>query len=728
MTEIGKFVFYRTYSRWIEKEKRRETFKEAIRRAVEYNVGIGVKEMALKYRNDDIEYWKKEAENLFDNIFNLKQFLSGRTHWVGGADTKIAEKFPLSNFNCAFTNVEKWNDLGELFYLLLIGTGVGFKCTKEMAKKIHPVRRDYKIIHAEFEPMPKEERIENTLVTDLNNGFLKIYIGDSKEGWVDGLKFFFQIITLSEYDHVKTIKISYNSIRPKGERLKTFGGMASGYESLKEMFVGIDNVLKNNIDKDLADLELCHRENDIEYFSVRPIHILDIGNLIGNNVVVGGVRRTAEIFLCDPDDWEVILAKYGINGLWKEDSQKRHEDTGNALELLGVKPKWWDEYEFYNADARPLHHRRMSNNSIAFNEKPKKELLDLIFRLIEDNGEPAFVNLEEANRRRPNCQGFNPCVEILLDNKGVCNLTTLNVLSFVNLETKKIGKSILEAQKMSVRAGMRMTCLNMEMENWDTVQKRDRLIGVSLTGWKDAMGAIDATEEDEKRIAEVLKEVAIQESIEYAKKLRIPQPLLVTTVKPEGTLSQVAGGVSSGLHVSHAPFFIRRIRINAEDALSKVCKELGWNINPEVGTDGKDYEEKMQNARTIVIDFPVKSFAKQTRNNITLQDQFDTYFMFQNVYTEQNSSNTIYVRKDEWQKACDIVYNNWDNFVGVSFLEYDGGSYQLMPYEEITEEEYNNLKDNMQLFSYELLAKYENGNLDELEGAENCESGACPIR
>src|SRR5690554_7488922 len=67
----------------------------------------------------------REAEELFDNIFNLRQFLSGRTHWVGGADTKVAEKFPLANFNCSFIEITKWNDLAELFYLLLVGTGVG---------------------------------------------------------------------------------------------------------------------------------------------------------------------------------------------------------------------------------------------------------------------------------------------------------------------------------------------------------------------------------------------------------------------------------------------------------------------------------------------------------------------------------------------------------------------------------------------------------------------------
>jgi ribonucleoside-triphosphate reductase len=108
-------------------------------------------------------------------------------------------------------------------------------------------------------------------------------------------------------------------------------------------------------------------------------------------------------------------------------------------------------------------------------------------------------------------------------------------------------------------------------------------------------------------------DAARNEADEYAKKLRVSSPLLVTTVKPEGTLSQVAGGVSSGLHHSHSPFYIRRIRINSTDPLAKVAKDLGWNVNPEVGTAGETFEEKMQNARTLVIDFPVESGAEELK-------------------------------------------------------------------------------------------------------------------
>lgn len=182
MTELGQFVFYRTYSRWLKDVKRRETFKEAIARAVEYNVGISIQQFIKNGFEVPIDKIRTEAETLFDNIWNLRQFLSGRTHWVGGADTKVAEKFPLSNFNCAFEEINKWEDISELFYLLLIGTGVGVACTKEMARNLPPIRRDYTLTHSEYKPVKKKERLERTKINVMDNGYAKIYVGDSKEG------------------------------------------------------------------------------------------------------------------------------------------------------------------------------------------------------------------------------------------------------------------------------------------------------------------------------------------------------------------------------------------------------------------------------------------------------------------------------------------------------------------------------------------------------------------
>lgn len=735
LTELGEFVYYRTYSRWLDSKGRREYWHETVKRAIEYNMALEYKHLLKIGFKANLKAMRDEARSMFKSIYETKQFPSGRTLWLGNANEKVNKNFALGNFNCSFLNIASWSDLGDLFYLLMVGTGVGFKSTKKLAKGMKPIRTNTKLLHSDYKPVEVEQRLENTKVVKMDNGFAKIYIGDSKDGWVNGLREYFTLITEEENEDIHTVKISYNSVRPKGERLKTFGGTASGHEPLKEMFEGIDKVLKNQIDTYLEPIETDEKG----YGKVRPIHILDIGNLIGANVVVGGVRRTAEIFLFDNDDYESMFAKYGINGIWTDKQLAHHKKVSGLLEEQGIKPVWFDNLKEIGDQRAGFDHRRMSNNSIAFETKPSKEDLHIVFELLQGEGEPGFINLEEARRRRPNAEGINPCAEILLDTYGVCNLSTINVKAFViedsNGKKRLDLEGLYEAQRISTRIGVRMTLSTLEIPHWDAVQQRDHLIGTSLTGWQDALSLAGYSDEDEVELMQALRDVSRKESDRYAMELRIPTPLLATTVKPEGTLSQVAGGVSAGVHMSHSPYYVRRIRINSTDPLVQVAIELGWTIHAEVGTlgfmneDDLRSQEAIDSARTLVIDFPVESGASRTKDDTTVKEQLDTYFRFQEHYTEHNSSNTIDVKPHEWGEAEEIIYGNWDNFVGVSFLAHDGGTYKLAPYEAISEEEYHERKDKMKPFDGSILRKYEFSETEfDEESMESCSSGVCPIR
>lgn len=117
----------------------------------------------------------------------------------------------------------------------------------------------------------------------------------------------------------------------------------------------------------------------------------------------------------------------------------------------------------------------------------------------------------------------------------------------------------------------------------------------------------------------------------------------------------------------------------------EVIKKAHWRIHPESGTPGETEEERMVNARTYVIDFPVSSHAKTTKTDLTIHDQLETYFTYQKIYADHNCSNTISVKSDEWDQLPQLIYHQWDNYLGITFIPLDGGHYQLMPYEACTE-------------------------------------------
>jgi ribonucleoside-diphosphate reductase alpha chain/ribonucleoside-triphosphate reductase len=416
--------------------------------------------------------------------------------------------------------------------------------------------------------------------------------------------------------------------------------------------------------------------------TLAPVDVLDIANLIGSAVVVGGVRRTAETGIGGPDDEAFWTAKQNLTP---------------------------DKY-----------HRFLSNNSVFYEDKPSVETLHRQFETLKNEGEPGFYNAHAARKRRADAEGMNPCFEILLANRGMCNLTTVNVTAFVTPEGNVDLPMLLEAQRLSARAGYRMTCVTLELDAWDDVQKRDRLEGCSLTGWQDAVEAANLSPERQVAILTALRTTARSASNAYADELGTPRSLLVTAVKPEGTLSQVAGGVSAGLHVAHSPYYIRRIRISADDPLAKVAMSLDWPVVPEVGQTWAD-------AKTLVIEFPVASPSKRTKYDVTAIEQLETYRMFQTHYSEHNSSNTITVRDEEWGDVERWIGENWDYVVAVSFLKLDGHVYDLAPYEAITKDEYERRRAAMKPFDPELLRRFERGEDFDI-GDDGCDNGSCPVR
>ncbi len=650
MDELAKFVYIRTYSRWLPDKNRRETWKETCARAINGNCSYLPTEDG-------------EPEKLFDNMFNLRQRISGRMLWMGG--TEALDKTPLAAYNCSGIVIDNINAFHELFYLLMVGTGVGCRVLKEDVSKLPQFDTAKKLYHVKT-PVPQGTTLERTKVSNYGSSII-ITVGDSKEGWCEALTAYLN--TMAD-DTTKSISIDYSYIRPQGAPLKTFGGYASGYTSLKEMFEKLNKIITEESTNG----------------KLRPLNVSDMCNIVGQNVVAGGTRRTAELILFSPDDEEMLHAKENLD---------------------------------------PEHYfRYMSNNSMYLEDKPTKEELRKLMLSIKETGEPGFINVKAAKERRADFAIVNPCCEIMLPNKAVCNLTNINVSKFFDERGNVMVPQLKEACKLSARACYRLTEPELELEGWSEIHHRDRLIGCSITGWQDAV-ADNMTKLEQGVLLTLMKTWIKDAANEYADENNLPRPVLYTTVQPDGTGGLISG-CSAGIHYNHSPYYFRRVRISTNSPLYQAIKNLdGWQIDNEVGQD--------DNGNTKVITFPCKSNSRITKYNVSAIEQLEQYKMMQTHYVDHNTSITVTVKDDEWDAVTDWLDKNWDCVVGISFLSLNQDYYPLMPYEECTEKQYLELKSKMVPFDQELVNKYEFelqtvGKDFEIDESGECEDGHCPVR
>lgn len=671
MTEVGMFTFLRTYSRYIPEKKRRETWRETVERAVAWSISL------------DDGATGVELENLFDAVFNLHIQLAGRTLWTGG--TEVSEKYPLSNFNCTFTTIENIDDLCDLFYLSMLGSGVGFSVEEKYVRKF-PLVREIDVIHGDYDGKPKNERAEHSSLK-VESGIAVLEIGDSKEGWTEALKMFFEVHTNPMYNAIDELLVVYDNVRPKGERLRTFGGFASGHEYLQRMFEKIATIISER-DTARGIVPKGYRKPTGKYFKLKPIDMLDICNIIGENVVSGGVRRTAQISLFDNTQDLLIDAK---SNLYMQD------DAGN-----------WVENE-------EIIHRRLSNNSILYYSKPSLNELIKRIETIKTTGEPAFINAEQATRRFKEFQGVNPCAEILLRSKECCNLVAVDLALAYRDGCGQMR--MCDLFRLATRHCFRITTLDLELPRWREVLHEDRLLGVSLNGLIDYKNMSGKSNEELGRRLREFREYAHIFMKDYAEELGLNPSKNVTTIKPTGTQS-LLGGMSAGVHNQWGEYFIRRIRLSKFDPIYNAMKEMGYKMVQDTGSED-----------TYVVEFPCKSSAKRTINEISAIEQLEMYKLTMENYTDQNTSCTINVGSDEWEDVASWMYLNWDSVVGVSFLHKTENYFPLLPYEAITKEVYEEMISKQPKFRPEIVDKHDDtGEEFDISNDKSCATGHCPLK
>jgi len=385
----------------------------------------------------------------------------------------------------------------------------------------------------------------------------------------------------------------------------------------------------------------------------------DICNQIAEIVVVGGVRRSSQISLSDLDDKDMRHAK---------------------------------EWPF------PIK-RAMANNSAVFREKPSAAqfLKEWASLALSGTGERGIFNLSAAQSRAPSrryaplIQGTNPCGEIMLRDMEFCNLSEVVVREEDDLDT------LLDKVETATWLGViqsTFTDFPYLRKEWKRNCDVERLLGVSLTGQMDNPSILTS------EALKALKSRVLRISRKAANVLSVNVPVATTCVKPSGTVSQLVDS-ASGVHPRYSQYYIRRYRIAARDPLFMMMKDAGIKAHPENGQTEED-------ATTWVLEFPVKSpEGCMTRKDVSALDQLSHYKNLQHNWCEHNASMTVYVRDDEWFEVGNWVYKNWDIINGVSFLPYDGGKYELAPYEEIDARTYERLIKKLPVIDYTQLSKYE---------------------
>jgi len=405
----------------------------------------------------------------------------------------------------------------------------------------------------------------------------------------------------------------------------------------------------------------------------------DICNQIAEIVVVGGVRRSSQISLSDLDDKDMRHAK---------------------------------EWPF------PIK-RAMANNSAIFREKPSagEFLREWAALALSGTGERGIFNLDSAQKKAPSrryaplIQGTNPCGEIMLRDMEFCNLSEVVVRAEDDLDT------LLDKVETATWIGViqsTFTYFPYLRESWKRNCDVERLLGVSLTGQMDNPSLMTS------EALSALKSRVLRISRKAAKLLGVNVSVATTCVKPSGTVSQLVDS-ASGVHPRWSQYYIRRYRIAARDPLFKLMKDSGMKCHPENGQSKKD-------ATTWVVEFPVKSpDGCLTRKDVTALDQLKHYKNLQHNWCEHNASMTVYVRDDEWFEVGNWVYQNWDIINGVSFLPYDGGKYELAPYEEIDARTYERLIKKLPRIDYKQLSKYELNDNTQGKAEYACVGDKCEI-
>jgi len=610
---LSEITVHMKYAKYIPELQRRETWEELVTRNMEMHI--------RKYPQ-----LETEIKDAYELVFAKKVLPSMRSMQFAGKSIEVS---PNRIYNCAYAPIDDHRVFGEIMFLLLGGTGVGYSVQKHHVDKLPEVRK------------PNQNKTKRYLIPD------------SIEGWADAVK----ILMKSYFTGGPVIRYDFSDIRPKGARLVTSGGKAPGAQPLRECLVKVQGIL----------------DGVEEGQKLTPIQVHDIVCHIADAVLAGGIRRAALISLFSADDSEMIACKSG---------------------------NWWE--------TNPQRGRANNSAALIRHRITKEYFMDLWKRVEASGaGEPGIYLTNDKD------WGTNPCCEIALRPYQFCNLTEINasdIESQEDLNRRTAAASLIG----TLQAGY--TDFHYLRDIWRKTTEKDALVGVSMTG----IGSGVILNYDLTEAADIAKQVNKQ----IAEAIGIKPAARVTTVKPAGTTSLTLG-TSSGIHAWHNDYYIRRIRVGKNEAIYTYLQVY----HPELIED-----EYFRPHDTAVISIPQKAPQGAILRN---ESPVDLLERIKKVHLDwvkpghisgmntHNVSATVSIKEDEWETVGEWMWENRDHYNGLSVLPYSDHTYIQAPFEDCTEEKYEELMTS--LTAVDLMKVIELEDNTNLKGEAACAGGACEI-
>ncbi len=662
---LGELVFRRTYSR------DNEEWGDVVIRVVEGCMSIRKEHFFRSSLEWDDAEWSSFARDMAISLFRMEWLPPGRGLWMMGTDF-VYERGAMALYNCSACDTS--DDLvwaaEWAMDCLMNGVGVGFS-THWRGTATVPDKDDTEV-HV---------------------------VGDSREGWIESLiKLMTSYIESPKHGKSKFPKFDYSQVRPSGLPIKGFGGTSSGSEPLRKMHERIEGYLDafcagrleakaktwKEVEGDDGKSEWKEVEIEVskEYNHTRLV--ADIFNAIGACIVAGNVRRSAEIALGDVEDETFI-------------NLKNYEENPERSEI------GW-----------------MSNNSVVLKAAHGYEDFSYIPEMakrIRDNGEPGLINLYNMQKygrfgKEHADEGFlcNPCGEISLCSAETCNLAEAFPPRCSDPERFKVALEYATFYASTV------SLLPTHRAETNAIIARNRRIGVSISGiaqWvsgvvPEAWGQMNYT-----RLAGILREsykIVRRVNTKLAKAAGVPESIRVTTVKPSGSISLLAG-CTPGVHYPVSRYAIRRVRIGSSSPL----------IEPLVAA-GVPHEMDSYSDNTYVFEFTIDHGDVRPADQVSPWEQFCMVQMLQKHYSDNMVSATIYFDKE---KDGDDIEKMLAMFIpslkSVSMLPHSGHSYAQAPYEPISAEDYKKRVAEFKFPDYNQVR----GSIPE--GSKYCSGGVCEL-